>query len=73
MHAVSCWLSSGARCAGVLLWEILTYGEYPYADCATAESVALQVTTLGARLPRPEACSTELGTLMEKCECEGDG
>ena len=49
---------------------MLTYGEYPYADCATAEDVVHQVT-LGGRLPRPEACSAELGTLMEKCEWQG--
>ena len=54
---------------------MLTYGEYPYAECATAEDVALQVVTLGACLPRPEACSAQLGTLMENCECgsERDG
>ena len=49
---------------------MLTYGEYPYADCDTAEGVFHQVVTLRAKLRQPEACSEELYALMEMCECE---
>ena len=47
---------------GVVIWEIYTCGDTPYADM-TNEQVYMEVD-LGLRLPRPEKCPTDLFDLV---------
>lgn len=50
---------------GVVLWEIETEGQVPYAALGGQEIVELLKT--GGRLPKPERCSDEIYDVMIKC------
>ncbi|XP_078701928.1 fibroblast growth factor receptor 2-like [Branchiostoma floridae x Branchiostoma belcheri] len=61
--------SSDVWSFGVLLWEIVTFGEEPHypgllrPDCRRL----LNLLKLGARLDRPESCPARLYRFMERC------
>ncbi|XP_025834074.1 tyrosine-protein kinase receptor torso-like [Agrilus planipennis] len=50
---------------GILLWEIVTLGGFPYPDVATRD--LLKYLESGCRMARPENCSMELYKLMRSC------
>lgn len=50
---------------GVLLWELYTYGEEPWAGYRAAD--VLRMTESGERLKQPERASKELFDLMSMC------
>uniref|UniRef100_A0A8C6SEP3 receptor protein-tyrosine kinase n=1 Tax=Neogobius melanostomus TaxID=47308 RepID=A0A8C6SEP3_9GOBI len=47
---------------GVLMWEVMSYGERPYWDMSNQEAVADQF-----RLPAPHSCPAALHSLMLQC------
>ncbi|KAL9955832.1 hypothetical protein ACROYT_G037217 [Oculina patagonica] len=51
---------------GIVLWEIITYGEEPYPDITTLIALISYLSS-GNRMPRPDHCSEELYTLMSSC------
>ena len=51
---------------GVLLWEIVTWGDNPYKNVSSLD-VLLQLIQDDYRLARPHHCPEELYQLM--CEC----
>lgn len=58
-EASDCWS------CGVTMWEILTYGEFPYPG-VKMESVQTLVRE-GLRLPQPPNCPDELWKIIHKC------
>ncbi|XP_055330964.1 fibroblast growth factor receptor 1-like [Paramacrobiotus metropolitanus] len=54
---------------GVVIWEIFTMGENPYAEIFRELDIALLLKFLqtGSRLPRPEAIGDEMFGLMSSC------
>lgn len=50
---------------GVLLWEIMAYGEHPYYDWPNSK--VLDSVRRGYRLPPPMNCPEEVHELMLKC------
>ncbi|EGD73624.1 TK protein kinase, variant [Salpingoeca rosetta] len=51
---------------GVVLWELFTYGQQPWAGFSNAE-VAQNVAKLGRTLARPQACPMQLYQVMKSC------
>lgn len=56
---------------GVLLWEVLSGGEFPYGFIGSDEEVARRVCDGSLRLERPAGCSEELWALFQSC-CSAD-
>ena len=50
---------------GVLLYEIITYGSFPYPDLTTDE--VIEKVTHGYRMPKPKECSYKYYNIMLKC------
>jgi serine/threonine protein kinase len=50
---------------GILLWEIITYGRFPYPDMTNAE--VLSSVEKGYRLLRPVNCPDHLYSIMKEC------
>ena len=48
---------------GVVLWELFTYGEFPYSDM-TNQKVQYYVASPEGRLPHPEGCKDSIYELM---------
>lgn len=53
---------------GVVLWEIGTLGAHPYKELQN-EAIYTSLKS-GVRLNRPEICTDELYSLMQRCWCE---
>ncbi|XP_065209433.1 plexin-A4-like [Planococcus citri] len=51
---------------GILLWEIVTFGEVPYAAYDDAGKLLKDIRS-GYRLKKPEGCSMDTYCLMVKC------
>ncbi|XP_065359908.1 fibroblast growth factor receptor homolog 1 [Calliphora vicina] len=51
---------------GVLLWEIMTYGEQPYPNIMSAEELYSYLIT-GQRMEKPARCSLNIYMLMRQC------
>ncbi|XP_072270498.1 tyrosine-protein kinase Src-1-like isoform X2 [Pyxicephalus adspersus] len=52
-------------CFGIVLYEIFTLGQYPYAGLSAKESTTKLVE--GYRLPMPPLCTYDVYTLMLQC------
>ncbi|XP_072049532.1 uncharacterized protein [Amphiura filiformis] len=50
---------------GVVCWELVTMGSYPYGGYKSKQVIKMVVQ--GSRLERPEHCSTELYVVMTAC------
>ncbi|NXX68203.1 FRK kinase, partial [Spizella passerina] len=50
---------------GILLFEIITYGQMPYHGMPGHQ--VIQLLDNGYRLPQPETCPAPLYRMMEKC------
>lgn len=50
---------------GVVLWEVETQGQVPYAALGGQEIVETLIR--GERLPKPEGCTDEIYDIMRKC------
>lgn len=50
---------------GVLLWEIVTFGQYPYPEVSNAD--LLTFLKKGQRMVKPPHCGTELYRIMLDC------
>ncbi|XP_035213671.1 activated CDC42 kinase 1-like [Stegodyphus dumicola] len=59
-HASDTWMF------GVTLWEMFTFGEEPWA-AYTGAQILQKIDQEGERLPRPEACPTDIYQLMLQC------
>ncbi len=56
---------------GVLMWELFTYGELPYADKSNQEVIRFVAQEFG-RLPQPDKCVEDVYQVMSSCwELEG--
>ena len=53
---------------GILLWETITYGHFPYPDMTNTE--VLNSLEKGYRLPRPVSCPDRLYSIMKDCWSE---
>ncbi|XP_015042905.2 fibroblast growth factor receptor homolog 2 [Drosophila pseudoobscura] len=51
---------------GVLLWEIMTYGEQPYPQIMSAEELYSYLIT-GQRMEKPSKCSLNIYVVMRQC------
>ncbi|XP_065209745.1 fibroblast growth factor receptor homolog 1-like isoform X2 [Planococcus citri] len=51
---------------GILLWEIVTFGEVPYATYDDAKQLLKEIRS-GYRMKKPEDCSMDTYCLMVKC------
>lgn len=51
---------------GVLLWEIMTFGEQPYPNIMSAEELYSYLIT-GQRMEKPTRCSLNIYMLMRQC------
>ena len=51
---------------GVLLWELFTYGEFPYSDLTNAQ-VHLAIGTEHQKLQKPEGCSPGVLKVLDMC------
>ncbi|XP_055901915.1 fibroblast growth factor receptor homolog 1-like isoform X2 [Eupeodes corollae] len=51
---------------GVLLWEIMTYGEQPYPQIMSAEELYSYLMS-GQRMEKPQRCSLNIYMLMRQC------
>ncbi|XP_017090084.2 fibroblast growth factor receptor homolog 2 [Drosophila bipectinata] len=51
---------------GVLLWEIMTYGEQPYPHILSAEELYSYLIT-GQRMEKPPKCSLNIYVVMRQC------
>lgn len=51
---------------GVLLWEIMTYGDQPYPNIMSAEELYSYLIT-GQRMEKPSRCSLNIYMLMRQC------
>ena len=51
---------------GVVLWQIFTYGDVPYASCSVEDVYELQ-----PRLDPPEEAPSEIASVMERCWVRG--
>ncbi|XP_067643570.1 fibroblast growth factor receptor homolog 1 [Eurosta solidaginis] len=51
---------------GVLLWEIMTFGEQPYPNIMSAEELYSYLIT-GKRMEKPARCSLNIYMLMRQC------
>ena len=56
---------SDAWSFGIVLYEIITYGRFPYPGMTTAE--ALEQISQGYRMPRPSGCPHQLYEIMLDC------
>ena len=50
---------------GVMLYEIITYGRFPYPSMTSGE--VLEALQQGYRMPRPMGCPDKLYDIMLKC------
>lgn len=50
---------------GILLWEIVTMGEYPYPGVSNAD--LLDLLKKGYRMEKPPHCDCELYNIMLNC------
>lgn len=50
---------------GVVIWEVYSLGQIPYAGMSNAETA--ERVKNGYRMPPPELCPKELSTVMKKC------
>ena len=50
---------------GVTLWELFTYGEFPYSEWSAVQVVSEVCHEY--RLPQPQICRNRLYNVMEKC------
>lgn len=57
--------SSDVWSYGIVMWEVLTFGERPYWDLLNKD--VIQLIEYGYRLPPPRACPKVLHTLMLDC------
>uniref|UniRef100_A0A061RYZ2 Protein tyrosine kinase n=1 Tax=Tetraselmis sp. GSL018 TaxID=582737 RepID=A0A061RYZ2_9CHLO len=55
---------------GVLMWELWSAADLPYAFIGSDEEVARRVCTCGDRLKKPEGCPDGVFALMERCWIE---
>lgn len=53
------------RSFGVLVWEIMTFGQQPYPARSNLE--VLQLVRTGGRLDKPDNCPSDIHALMMKC------
>ncbi|XP_043647879.1 fibroblast growth factor receptor homolog 2 [Drosophila teissieri] len=51
---------------GVLLWEIMTYGDQPYPHILSAEELYSYLIT-GQRMEKPSKCSLNIYVVMRQC------
>lgn len=51
---------------GVLLWEIMTFGDQPYPNIMSAEELYSYLIT-GQRMEKPARCSLNIYMLMRQC------
>ncbi|KAM8707646.1 hypothetical protein ACLKA7_014732 [Drosophila subpalustris] len=51
---------------GVLLWEIMTYGEQPYPNIMSAEELYSYLVT-GQRMEKPSMCTINIYLVMRQC------
>lgn len=51
---------------GVLLWEIMTYGEQPYPNIMSAEELYSYLIT-GQRMEKPQTCTINIYLVMRQC------
>jgi len=51
---------------GVLLWEIMTYGEQPYPNIMSAEELYSYLIT-GQRMEKPSMCTLNIYLVMRQC------
>ena len=51
---------------GILLWEIMTYGEQPYPNIMSAEELYNYLIG-GQRMEKPPYCSLDIYKLMRQC------
>ncbi|XP_034104858.1 fibroblast growth factor receptor homolog 2 [Drosophila albomicans] len=51
---------------GVLLWEIMTYGEQPYPNIMSAEELYSYLIT-GQRMEKPAMCTLNIYLVMRQC------
>ncbi|XP_017068360.1 fibroblast growth factor receptor homolog 2 [Drosophila eugracilis] len=51
---------------GVLLWEIMTYGDQPYPQILSAEELYSYLIT-GQRMEKPAKCSLNIYVVMRQC------
>nr|XP_016935045.1 fibroblast growth factor receptor homolog 2 [Drosophila suzukii] len=51
---------------GVLLWEIMTYGDQPYPNILSAEELYSYLIT-GQRMEKPAKCSLNIYVVMRQC------
>ncbi|XP_030372496.1 fibroblast growth factor receptor homolog 2 [Scaptodrosophila lebanonensis] len=51
---------------GVLLWEIMTYGDQPYPQIMSAEELYSYLIT-GQRMDKPNQCSINIYIVMRQC------
>ncbi|XP_034480747.1 fibroblast growth factor receptor homolog 2 [Drosophila innubila] len=51
---------------GVLLWEIMTYGEQPYPNIMSAEELYSYLIT-GQRMEKPASCTINIYLVMRQC------
>ena len=51
---------------GVLMWELFTYGELPYANKTNEEVIKFVAKDFG-RLPKPEKCIEDIYLVMSSC------
>ena len=50
---------------GILLFELITYGRFPYSGMNNVQ--VLEALQTGYRMPRPEACPEQLYEIMREC------
>ena len=50
---------------GILLYEVITYGRFPYAGMNNQQ--VLEKVPVGYRMPRPHNCPDKLYNLMLEC------
>ena len=59
MHGIYCCIGNNIlRSYGVLLWEIMTFGNQPYPILSNQE--VFHFVTSGGRLDKPESCHIEM-------------
>jgi serine/threonine protein kinase len=61
-------LKSDVWSFGVTMWEILTYGQYPYSELNSPGEVIYQIMTMQTRLPQTGNCTDELFDVISQCE-----
>jgi len=51
---------------GVLMWELFTYGELPFAEKTVDEVITFVLKDFG-KLPKPEGCAEDVYSVMSSC------